>query len=465
MLTGKDILKILAQNYLVLLVSALLGIVGGFGYYKMAKPVYSASATAYVSVDVADVQNSNSVGSYVSASQLTLQKAQAFLPLFSDRGTAQIIKEQNNLAESPSAIAGSLKATAKSGTFTIIVTAKAATALKAQRLADASIDATSKRVEMLEGDKSPVKIKLLSSATSSAPSVSPKESEALLLGFLAGLAVGIVVVILRATLDTKIRGEDDIKALTDKSILALFPESDTISRKGQPNEDDGAVEVVRKLRTALTYSNVDGDMRSILFTSSLPGEGKSSISLALAKVFAMAGREVILVDCDLRRPTVHRSLGLASPVGLSQVLADAVTLDYAIQESGIPGLKVIVAGQIVPNPSELLGSKKMKNLITELSKRYIVIMDGPPLLPVTDSLVLAGIADSSVLVARANTISKDSVRKSLELLGRSCNHLAGVVINCVKPREMSKYGYSSKYGYGYAPHEQAKNRKSWWKRK
>lgn len=445
-MTLKDLLRICRENFVVLIIATVVGLAGAFGYLAITKPTYTATATAYVTVNVSDV-NQTAVGNFTSASQLALQKTQAYVPLFSDRSTAEVVKSKLGLPESSSAIASRLKATAKQNTLTVSVSATADSAELSQRIADTAVEATSDRVTALEGQNSPVRVQLMSSATLSTPAKSPAKTTTLGLGLIVGLLVGIAIAVLRAALDVKIYKDTDLKRVSELPVLTTLPESTTIARTDTSGVDDGSLEYIRKLRTGLQYAQVDGDVRSILFTSSMPAEGKSSVALALARVMAMAGNNVVLIDADLRRPTVHRSFGLSNPIGLSQLLAGTVDLDSAVCATDTRGLFIIPAGDIVPNPSELLGSNRMKDLLKVLRKHYIVIIDGPPLLPVTDSALVANSVDLTVLVVRAGQTKFDEVARSIDLLTGTGGALAGFVLNRAKTREMAKYGY------GYAPDE------------
>lgn len=454
-MTLRELMKLCRENIVALCVATVLGLLAATGYLFTVKPAYQSTAIAYVGVDMASINNNGTnVGSYVSASQLALQKAQAIVPLFNDRSTAELVKKRTESGQTVGEIASALRVTYKPGTLTISVTAKSFSEKQAQILADAAVESTAERVASLEGENSPVRVKLMSSATLSPAVISPKKTRVLGSGVVFGLALGFLFVLLRRILDTKVRSEEDIKGITAKPVLALLPDSQTIARNGGQVEDDGSLEYIRKLRTSLRYSKIDGEVRTILFTSAMPGEGKSSTALSLARVLAMAGRKVILVDADLRRPTVQRSLGLSSPIGLSQLLAGVVPLESVLQESGVAGLKVIAAGDLVPNPSELLGSNRMKELLKLLGTDHTVIIDGPPLLPVTDSVLLAGTADATVLVVKAGVATREDVARSVGFVESSGGYLAGLVLNRVSKRELAKYGYSAKYGYGYAPHEQ-----------
>lgn len=204
-------------------------------------------------------------------------------------------------------------------------------------------------------------------------------------------------------------------------------------------------EQYRTIRTNLQFAAVDGDMRKLLVTSSGPSEGKSSTVANLAIVFAQQGKKVLLVDADMRKPTVHYTFRIDNRRGLSSVLVGETTLDESIEKSDVQDLDILSCGPIPPNPSELLGSKAMEKLVTQALSYYdLIIFDTPPVLAVTDAQILANICDGSILVVRSKQAEYDAVGKARDLLEPANAKLLGAVLN---DREMKK-GSSYYYYYG-----------------
>ena len=172
----------------------------------------------------------------------------------------------------------------------------------------------------------------------------------------------------------------------------------------------GAEEAFRKLRTNLRYANVDEGVRSFVVTSGVQGDGKSTVACNLARVMALAGRSVVLIDGDLRRrrPQDEGKAGRRHP-GLTQLLVGATSLDGVLVQSAVPGLRIIPAGDPPPNPSELLGSERMSDLVTYLSSKHVVIIDAPAALPVTDAAALGAHTDGVLLVARTGRTTDDQL--------------------------------------------------------
>ncbi|MGP4038823.1 CpsD/CapB family tyrosine-protein kinase [Gracilibacillus sp. D59] len=202
-------------------------------------------------------------------------------------------------------------------------------------------------------------------------------------------------------------------------------------------------EQYKTIRTNLQFSSVDGELKTMLVTSSGPSEGKSSTTANLAIVFAQQGKKVLLIDADMRKPTLHYTFRIDNRRGLSSVLVGESSLQESVTSSDVAGLDLLTCGPIPPNPSELLGSKAMENLISNAGLDYdLVLFDTPPVLAVTDAQILANICDGAVMVVRSNQTEYDAATKAKELLDVGNAKLLGVVLN---DREQKKGHY---YYYG-----------------
>ncbi|WP_412095993.1 CpsD/CapB family tyrosine-protein kinase [Bacillus sp. PS06] len=203
-------------------------------------------------------------------------------------------------------------------------------------------------------------------------------------------------------------------------------------------------EQYRTIRTNIEFSAVDGEMNKILVTSSGPGEGKSTTTNNLAIVFAQQGKKVLLIDADLRKPTTHYSFRLENHTGLSNVLTNKSTLGQAVRETEQENLYVLTSGPIPPNPAELLGSKMMTHLLEEIGQLFdMVIIDTPPVLAVTDALVLGNKCDGVVLVTSSGKTINEAAVKSKELLDNAQAKIVGVVLNNKKIENTQYYYYGA----------------------
>ncbi|WP_077706072.1 CpsD/CapB family tyrosine-protein kinase [Virgibacillus dokdonensis] len=201
-------------------------------------------------------------------------------------------------------------------------------------------------------------------------------------------------------------------------------------------------EQYRTIRTNIDFASVDDEIRSLLVTSSGPAEGKSMTIANLAVVYAQQGKKVLLVDADLRKPTVHYTFRIDNLRGLSNLLVGENSLEQVVQQTDVDNLDVMSCGPIPPNPSELLASKKMENLLEELKKNYdMVIFDMPPVLAVTDAQIMANIVDGSILVVRSKHTEIEGAQKAIEALKPAKAKLLGAVLNDREKKQSNYYYY------------------------
>lgn len=223
------------------------------------------------------------------------------------------------------------------------------------------------------------------------------------------------------------------KSINPVSLITVSEPSSTVA------------EQYRTIRSNIQFSSVDKDMKTLVVTSSGPGEGKSTTAANLAIIFANAGKKVIIVDADLRKPSVAMSFKLANANGLSNVLGDReANLEDYIKRSGVDNLYVLTSGPKPPNPSEMLDSERMKEIIEILDYNFdLVIFDMPPVVNVTDAQILAAKVDGTILVVREHKTNKQALIKAKELLELSNANILGVVYNAAKLDHESEYYYYS----------------------
>ncbi|OVE35725.1 capsular biosynthesis protein [Priestia aryabhattai] len=205
---------------------------------------------------------------------------------------------------------------------------------------------------------------------------------------------------------------------------------------------DPVAEQYRTIRTNIQFSNADEMVKSLLLTSTGPGEGKSTTASNLATVYAQQGLKVLLVDGDLRKSTAHYTFRLENHIGLTNVLTKQTVLNQAVQKTEVPNLYILTSGPIPPNPAELLASKHMAEVLKQMNEEYdIVIFDTPPVLAVTDAQVLANLVDGTILVVSSGKTDKQAALKAKDLLMKTSGKLLGVVLNNRKIEEGSNYYY------------------------
>ena len=305
---------------------------------------------------------------------------------------------------------------------------------------------------------------------SSQPSLE-RRSVILMVNTLVATLLGIILAFILESLDSGLRSVADIEAVSGLPSLALIPRARRagvdVSNLSVAERNIGSLsapksqftEAFRALRTSLLLSTAGSLPRVILLTSATPAEGKTTVCTNLACVMAQNHNvRVLMIDGDLRRPTIHHRLGLNGKIGLTSVLTGTATLDQAVQTlQEIPNLDILVSGPVPPFPTEMLGSQTMKNLLQQCRGIYThIVIDSPPLLSVTDGVILAQDADAVVLIVRHGKSGKQTVRRARDLLVRSGAPVTGVAINAVdlsSPEYYGYYGYSTYAGYGAASAE------------
>jgi capsular exopolysaccharide synthesis family protein len=301
--------------------------------------------------------------------------------------------------------------------------------------------------------------------------VRPKVPVNIALGTLAGLALGIAAALGRGLLDRTVKTPDDVQSIPGLSFLGLVPKIDQEGsgstyygrkRRRRPPRDiknrelivhehpsSGIAEASRAIRTNLLFMAPDNPHKVLLFTSAGPGEGKTTVACCMAIAMAQAGQRVMLVDCDLRRPRLHRIFGRTSEAGVTtELLSDSDTLveDPERLKTDIPNLSVLPAGPVPPNPAELLHSDRFKLFLKRLSERYDrIIIDSPPIVAVTDAAVLSTLVDSTVLIVKAFSTTKEVYRQGIRALADVGAKTAGTILNFV---DLDRHEYKY-YHYYY----------------
>ncbi|HEY3969889.1 MAG TPA: polysaccharide biosynthesis tyrosine autokinase, partial [Solirubrobacteraceae bacterium] len=282
------------------------------------------------------------------------------------------------------------------------------------------------------------------------------------LGVLLGLLLGMGLVFVFERLDRRIRGASELEDAYGIPVLGIVPESDAYEKAGTERLPAVESEAFALLRARLRYFNVDRDVRSLLMTSSAPGEGKTTVALNLAIAEAMSGSgKVVLLEADLRRPSLAKRLGVKGVPGLAEILSRNASFESALREISIPGrtengngtsasFSVITAGAVPPNPAELMESRAMIDLLSTLSERFdLVVVDTAPTSAVSDAIPLMRLVSGVVVVNRVDSITRDAARHLREHLAKLHAPVLGVVANAMPAKGRGYYGYGYGYGYSY----------------
>jgi tyrosine-protein kinase len=287
-----------------------------------------------------------------------------------------------------------------------------------------------------------------------APS-SPKPVQDALLGLAAGFALGLGASFLRESLDDRLASKEVAERAGGAPVLAMTPlvpsgrrPEPTVAVVAEPSSP--AAEAYRSLRTSLQFARQERRLRTIVVTSPGVGDGKTSTLANLGVVFAQAGERVLLVSCDLRRPKIGEFFGLDEREGLTSVLLGEHTIEETLTPvPGIDRLTLLPAGPIPPNPAELLNGSRVRDIFTQLSEQFdLVLVDSPPVLPVTDAAILSQYADATLLLAAAGQTRRGDLHRAAEKLDQVGAMILGIVLNKVTKQTSRDYGYG--YGYEYA---------------
>lgn len=443
-----DYLRVLRRHWISILACTLLGLLVA-GLVSLAlRPTYTAQTQLFVAI-----QTSGSVSDLQQGNTFSQARVQSYVETATTPVVLQPVIDSLGLETSAVELGKKIEASADFNTVIISISAVDSSPVQAAAIAQAVGDSLVDAIRTLEspslGGTSPVKLSVITPASAPTEPSAPNTQMNVTVGILGGLILGVGIAILRTTLDTKIRGEADLRRITDAPLLGGISFDGDATKKPlltQAPPQGPRAESFRQIRTNLQFAHVSHASKAILITSSLPGEGKTTTATNLAIAMAEAGQTVVLVDADLRRPRVNEYLGLERNAGLTTALVGTADVNDLLQPWGDHDLYVLTSGQIPPNPSELLGSSPMKALITRLEQAFdAVIIDAPPLLPVTDATVLAQQVGGVVLVIGASRVSSPDLQKSMAALEMIDADVLGVVLNLVPAKGPDAYAYSYSY--------------------
>ena len=459
----QDYLRILRAHWRGVAALTLAGLILAIGYNYNQPKIYAANASGFVSTGSSDNPAVSSVGDALAKSRAT-----SYIQLATSRKVAQIVIDKLGLGTTPDGLIGQISVVQPPDTVTLQITAKAKSPAEAQELADAWVQALSEAVDDLENPNHSPNLQtmrvvpVVSAALPSSP-ISPNTRKNMMVGLAVGFALGLGYALVRNMLDRRIRDAEQVERMFHTPVVGGVPEDKYFAHEANQRGplavlDGGSgsgrvvAESFRKMRTNLSYMDVDNPPRVIVVTSPRPDDGKSTVAANLAAAVASSGSATLLLDGDLRRPTVTNYMGAVAGAGLTDVLVGSALPADVIQEAArLPQLKVMGAGQVPPNPSELLGSQAMRSLLTALAQDFIVIIDAPPLLPVTDAAILTRHAHGALIVIKAGKTLDHELATALANIEAVKGRTLGVVLNRIRRGSNNKYLYDSYYGQDTAP--------------
>lgn len=446
----RDYLRVLRRRWVSILVVAVCAAGVAMGLTALQTPMYASNARLFVTTSETDT------GTLLQGGQFSAQRVKSYADLIDSRELATRVVADLGLDVDPDALSQNVTATVGVDTVNLTLTVTDPDAHEAQRLAQAYAGALVDLVRELEtppgGSEAPVKATIVDAASISETPVSPRPVRNLGLGVVLGLLLGFGLAVLREVLDTRVTSADDLSEITQAPTLGAIVQDATVTKAPlitQVSSHAPRAESFRVLRTNLQFVDVDSDHKIFVVTSSVAEEGKTNTAVNLALSLAQGGGRTLLVECDLRRPKAAERLGFDGAIGVTSVLVGRVTLADALQKDPVTSLEFLAAGPIPPNPAELLQSNAMTELLEAVRSSYdVVVLDAPPLLPVTDAALLAAKSDGAMLVVSHGKATREQVRHSVERLEQVDAQLVGIVMNKV-PTKSKGYGYG--YGYGYGP--------------
>lgn len=450
----KDYLRILRQRWILITVTTLLAVAVAAVLTIMATPQYQSTARLFVTTPSASDD-----GQLQSGGQFSQQRVKSYAALITGDEVARRVVDQLEIDETPGQLRQKISTSLEVDTVVLSVSVEDPSAERAQQLTQGVADVFTGYVRELETPEgqndAPVKATVVDRATVPSTPVSPRPVRNLGLGLLLGLLVGAGLAVLREILDNRIRSVQDISTVSGQEVPLLgniFYDKNAVSQPlvRELPADHPRREAFRVLRTNLSFVDPGAAHKVYTVTSALPGEGKSSTATNLAQVLADGGYRVLLVEADLRRPRAAEYLNVESGVGVTTILLGRVDLADAIQPIA-PDFDFLASGRVPPNPAELLQSDEMVKLLAQVRDEYdLVLVDAPPLLPVTDAAVLATETDGAIVVVRHGATTTDQYASALDRLAAVDARLCGTIVTMTPAaRRGDGSGYGS-YGYGYS---------------
>lgn len=450
----RDYLQVLRRRWRLVVLCVLLAVAAAASATYAATPLYAATSQVFVSTTGGAA--ADNISGLNQGGQFAQQRVKSYADIVTSPMVLDPVIRDLGLSTTARKLQEQVAASAPLDTVLINIKVTDPSPATAQRLAN-DIARTFTRVaaslETPAGQTvSPVKLSVVRDAALPDAPVSPRKKLNLALGLLVGLAVGVGGAVLRETLDTTVKspaGAEELVGAPMLGAIAFDPEATKRPLVVHVAPNSARAEAFRQMRTNLQFVDIEHPLQSVVITSSIPGEGKSTTACNLAITLAQAGVRVVLVEGDLRRPRVADYMGLEGAVGLTSVLLGRAQLEDALHPWGDGTLQVLASGPLPPNPSELLGSAGMAHLLRELEGTAdLVLVDAPPLLPVTDAAVLGAICSGVLMLVRSNATRAEQVARATATVNAVGATILGAVLNMVPTKGPDAYAYGYGYGYG-----------------
>jgi capsular exopolysaccharide synthesis family protein len=459
--TIRDLVGVIRTRWRLIALCVLI-VIGATAASTLATtPVYEATARVYLST-VKPADDKSPGGTYA----ITQKDLNTYVEILGSPSVQEPLRQRLGLAPgTPLSVSG----TVSELTNVLDLRANSADPQRAADIANTAgpvlAEAAREFSPLLANNNQVVNARAITPAVAPAEPISPNVRKNLAMALLTGLVIGVGFALIRHVADTKVRGEEDVRKLSDRPILATIPlvkgsDGPVLSLVDQPHTHHA--EAIRRLRTNILFVDVTTQGHSFVITSSNPGEGKTTTSVNLAIAMADAGSKVLLIDGDLRNPSIAKSMGLEGSAGLTTVLLRRAEPADVIQVWRDTTLHVLPAGQIPPNPSELLGSEAMSQLFQKLAQDFdYILIDSPPINPVIDAVLLNQLTHGLIMVVASERTKRRELESALRSLETVEVPVAGFALNLATGANSAAYRYGT-YGYGQtaAVHDSRKARGS-----
>lgn len=443
-----------ARRWWWMLVTGLVvgALAGGIGSALMTKQ-YTATSQLYVGT----ASTGGSSDAYNGA-MLSQKQVASYAEIATGNALGQRVVDDLHLDKTAGEVAGMITAGAHKDTVILDLSVVSDDAGLSRDIANSAAARLQDMVRELnvrtspEGQSGAPQIAVLNQAEAPSSPSAPNTKMLIAAGLVLGLVVGALAALVKGLTDRRITDPDTLRELVDAPVVGTVSTSETLAQTHKIDfaaASTPSAEQFRELRTNLRFLDVDNAPKILSVTSGMPGTGKTTLALNLALALADDGEDVVLVDADLRSPSIAGYAGgnLQPAVGLSTALAGAADIEDVIQDSAVEGLHVITGGQVPPNPAELLGSRRFGELLTQLAGRYDhVIVDASPVLPVTDGALVAAATNGVILAVRHGETTTDQLSATVGNLSSVNANILGTVFTRTPANGRGKYGYG--YGYG-----------------
>jgi succinoglycan biosynthesis transport protein ExoP len=444
-MTLAEYLGVFRRYWFGIVVLSLVGALCGYVVGARAEVKYRASTSVLVNTVISGSGNDILQGTTYVEKQIS-----SYVGLVTSQRVLQSTIDKLHLHTTPKALAGSVSADSPTDTALININATSADPVQAAAIANAVTDSLSEEVAAVspqfEG-KPAIRLSTVKNADVPRTAFAPNRRLYIVVGLLAGFLLGLVLALSRRSLGSAINDANDVARVTDLPVVGEIVASKpgtTLPAAVLKDPTGLEAESMRGLAANLSFLGVDHGLRSLVITSASTGESKSSLAASVSLVLAEGSNKVLLVDADLRKPTIHRLTNLDNSIGLSTVLIGKDTLELAVQPWGHEGLDVLTSGPSAPNPAQLLSSQAMRALVAKAEASYdFIVIDSAPLLSVADAVWLTRVASGMLVAVRRGKTHPRALRRAMEIVAPTRTSVLGLVITRVRRSSRAKYAYTT----------------------